>query len=94
MHPVSPLIHLKGTTQTSHCNPLDVILSLSLQSTLKEKEGKEEENSSIVKLFTSTKTHISCKFCFDFFFVGNTCKFCYEKKLQEIAANFFAKYFV
>jgi len=48
-HPLSPLIHLKWTTKTSHCNPLDVILSLSIQSTLKEREEKEEENSSIFK---------------------------------------------
>jgi len=30
----------------------------------------------------------------NFFFAENTHKFCYEKKLQEIVANFFAKYFV
>jgi len=35
--------------QTSHSNALDVKLSLSLQSTLREKEGKEEGNSSIFK---------------------------------------------
>jgi len=37
--------------QTSHSNALDVILSLSLQSTLREKEGKEEGNSFIFKSF-------------------------------------------
>jgi len=29
-----------------------------------------------------------------FLFVENIYKFCYEKKLQEIAVIFFAKYFV
>ena len=29
---------------------------------------------------TTKKTHISCEFCFEIFFVGNTYKFCYEKK--------------
>jgi len=54
IHPVSPLIHLKWTTQTSHYNPLDVILSLSILSTLWEREGKKEEKSSIFK---------SCQLC-------------------------------
>jgi len=27
-------------------------------------------------------------------FLGNTYKFCYEKKMQEIVANVFVKYFV
>jgi len=31
--------------------------------------------------FTTKKTHISCQFCFEFFFVENTYKFCYEKKI-------------
>jgi len=37
-------------TQTSNYITLDVILSLSLQSTLREREGKEVENSSIFKV--------------------------------------------
>jgi len=28
MHPLSPLIHLKGTTQTLHANALEIIISL------------------------------------------------------------------
>jgi len=43
---------------------------------------------------TTKKTHISCQFGFEISFVENTYKFCYEKKLQEIVTNFFAKYFV
>jgi len=44
---------------------------------------------------TTKKTHISCQFCFEIFFVENIYKFCCEKKnLQEIATNFLAKYFV
>jgi len=43
---------------------------------------------------TTKKTHISCQFCFEITFEGNTYKFCYEKNLQEIVADCFAKYFV
>ena len=28
------------------------------------------------------------------FFLENTYKFCYEKKIRKIAVNFFVKYFV
>ena len=34
----------------SHSNPLECILSISLQSMLKDREGKEDENSSIFQL--------------------------------------------
>jgi len=45
--------------------------------------------------FTTKKTHISCQFCFEFFFVGNTYKFCYEKNIcRKLLPIFFAKYFV
>jgi len=44
MQPLSSLIHLKQTTKTSHYNILDVILSLSLQSTnLEGERGKGKE---------------------------------------------------
>ena len=34
-------------------------------------------------IFTTKKTHIFCQFCFEIFFVGNTYKFCYEKKIYR-----------
>ena len=43
---------------------------------------------------TIKKIYIFRQFCFEFYFVENIYKFCYEKNLQEIAVNFFAKYFV
>jgi len=53
---------------------------------------------------TTKKTYISCKFCFEFCFLGNIYKFCYEKKncrkllpifLQNILyKTFFATNFV
>jgi len=46
------------------------------------------------KDFTTKKIYIVCQFCFEIFFIENTYKFCCERKLQEIATNFFAKYFV
>jgi len=49
---------------------------------------------SIIIIYTTKKIYISCQFCFEIYFVGNTYKFCYEKKLQEIAVNIFVKYFV
>ena len=32
-----------NNTNFTHCNPLDLILSLFIQSTLREREGKEDE---------------------------------------------------
>jgi len=46
---LTPLIYLKWTTETSNSNPLESIISLYLQSTLREKEWKEEGDSSIFK---------------------------------------------
>jgi len=48
----------------------------------------------IIYLTTAKKTHIYCQFCFEIFFGKNTYKFCWEKKLQEIATTFLTKYFV
>jgi len=38
---------------------------------------------------TTKKTHISCQFCFEFFFVENTYKFCCEKKFARNYYHFF-----
>ena len=43
---------------------------------------------------TTKKTHISCQFCFEIFFVENTSKFCYEKNFIGNCCQFFLKYFV
>ena len=42
---------------------------------------------------TTKKTHISCQFCFEIFFVENTYKFCYEKKFAGNCCQFFCKIF-
>ena len=44
-------------------------------------------------IHTTKKTHIFCQFCFEFFFVGNTYKFCYEKKFAGNYCQFFCKIF-
>ena len=42
---------------------------------------------------TTKKTHIFCQFCFEFFFIENTYKFCYEKKIVGNCCYFFCKIF-
>jgi len=42
---------------------------------------------------TTKKIHISCQFCFEIFFVGNTYKFCYEKKIARNCYQFSCKIF-
>jgi len=77
------------------CNNFKIKLTgvLNLKKNVIYYEKKKTFPSISYGCMNTTKiTHILCQFCF-IFFLGNTYKFCYEKKFIENYCQFFCKIF-